>query len=222
MVFNSPEISPESHNMNISHTNNNAEYIMRATTFLMVFLMINSCGISKEKADQKDESIKQEYLLKGAEIVNLTQSELLTNVSHAMKLGGPEYAIDFCNLRAMRIKDSLSLLHNCQIRRIAIKYRNPLDKPRTKTEEDQLYAYRDAGEKGEPSKPKVFLFDDRIEYYHPIYINNGACLMCHGDPDTQIVEQAMDRIRAHYPDDLATGFAMNDFRGAWKITFITQ
>ena len=195
---------------------------MRIVITILVFLMINSCGISEKKERQKEESIRQEFLQKGAEIVNLTQSELLANVSHAMELGGPAYAIDFCNLRAMYIKDSLSLIHNCQIRRIALKYRNPSDRPDSKTETDQLEKYQDAAEKGEASKPIVYLFDDRIEYYHPIYINNGACLLCHGDPDTQIATEAMERIREHYPDDLATGFVMNDFRGAWKITFIKQ
>ncbi len=29
----------------------------------------------------------------------------------------------------------------------------------------------------------------------------------------------LEMIKARYPDDLATGFTLNDFRGAWKITF---
>jgi hypothetical protein len=181
--------------------------------------MISACGIPEKKAAQKEESIKQEYLQKGAEIANLTQSELLKNVSQAMQKGGPGYAIDFCNLRALPIKDSLSRLNNCQIRRIAIKYRNPADRPRTRTEKDQLYDYQDASEKGDSITPEVYLFDDRIEYYHPIFINNGACLICHGDPDKQMAEETIQKIKSHYPDDLATGFKMNDFRGAWKITF---
>jgi len=120
----------------------------------------------------------------------------------------------------MLLKDSLSRINNCQIRRIAVKYRNPADMPQTKTEKDQLFQYEDVHQKGESIKPEVYLFENRIEYYHPIFINNGACLICHGDPGTQIADETIEKIKARYPNDLATGFAMNDFRGAWKITFI--
>ena len=190
--------------------------------FLIVFL-ISSCGERGEKqSSQKEESIKQEYLQKGGEIANLTQSELLINVSNAMKKGGPGYAIEFCNLRALSLKDSLSHLNNCQIRRIAIKYRNPVDKPQTKEEKEQLNQYQLSHQKGESIKPEVYLFNDRIEYYQPITIAMEACLKCHGDPGNQIAEETLDKIKARYPNDLATGFALNDFRGAWKITFRKQ
>ena len=181
---------------------------------------MSSCGVKKEKASQKEESIKLEYLQKGGEIVYLSQSELLKNVSNAMKAGGPGHAIDFCNLHALSLKDSLSNLNNCEIRRIARKYRNPEDMARTKTEKDQLNNYQEAHQNGEAIKPEVYLFDDRIEYYHPILINNGACLICHGNPGEQISYQTLEKINAYYPNDLATGFAMGDFRGSWKLTFL--
>ncbi len=171
---------------------------MRLTTLFLILLMISSCGNNREKAEQKaeqnEESTRQAYLQKGAEIANMAQSELLKNVAHAMKTGGPGYAIDFCNLRALSIKDSLSNLNNCEIRRIAIKYRNPVDKPQTKTEEDQLDRYLVAHEKGDTLNPEVYLFDHSVEYYQPILINNGACLLCHGIPGTQIADETLQKI----------------------------
>ena len=187
---------------------------------LIMLLLCSSCSTKQEKSVAKKESIQHEFLQKGAEIVNLTQSELLKNVSQAMQIGGPGYAIDFCNLRAMQLKDSLSRRNNCEIRRIALKYRNPLDMPQTRTEKDKLLHYQDAFQKGDSLHAEVFLFDDRIEYYQPIRIDKGACLVCHGNPGTQISEETLAKIKARYPNDLATGFSMNDFRGAWKITFL--
>jgi len=194
---------------------------MRYFTLIIIVFMISSCGGRQEnKAIQKDESIKQEYLQKGSEIVNLTQSELLLNVSNAIKKGGPGYAVDFCNIRALSIKDSLSSLNNCQIRRIALKYRNPVDMPQTEKEKEQLNQYQLAYQKGESIKPEVYLFNDRIEYYQPIILTMEACLKCHGDPGKHIEEETLLKIQSHYPDDLATGFELNDLRGAWKITFM--
>ena len=182
-------------------------------------MIATSCGGNREKHPEIDETRKQEILQKGGEIAQLTQGELLKNVSHAMQTGGPGYAIDFCHLRALSIKDSLSEKHQCQIRRISSKYRNPDDKPRTRTEIDQLKKFENALNAGENLEPAVYAFDDRIEYYQPIVINNGACLICHGDPGTQIAEETLQMIRERYPDDLATGFALKDLRGAWQITF---
>ncbi len=193
---------------------------MRLIILFLILFMISACGKNAEKGAQKEKSSEQEYLRKGGEIVNLAQSELLKNVSYAMKKGGPEYAIDFCNLRAMLLKDSLSSLNNCQIRRIAIKYRNPIDMAQTKTEKDQLFKYQVANQQGESIRPEVYLFDDRIEYYQPIFLDKGACLICHGNPGTQISDETLEKIKALYPNDLATGFELNDFRGAWKITFM--
>jgi hypothetical protein len=216
---------------------------MRLLTLFFILAVISSCAGKREKSiqetgsidqetdtfeqenaslEQGNETIKQEYLRQGGEIVSLSQSELLKNVSRAMQSGGPGYAIDFCNERALPLKDSLSRAYRCQIRRIALKYRNPADRPQNGTEMDQLSAYQETHLAGESLEPEVHVFDDRIEYYHPIVIDKGTCLVCHGQPGTQIAEETMQIIRERYPEDLATGFNMNDFRGAWKITFMKE
>jgi hypothetical protein len=200
---------------------------MRLLSLYFILAVISSCAGNPEKSLQKDASREQEhaslrleYLRKGGEIVSLSQAELLKNVSRAMQSGGPGYAIDFCNERALPLKDSLSRANQCQIRRIALRYRNPADSPSEGTEKEQLTRYQEAHQAGESLEPQAQVFDDRIEYYHPIIIDRGTCLVCHGTPGTQIAEETMQIIRERYPDDLATGFAMNDFRGAWKVTFM--
>jgi hypothetical protein len=193
---------------------------MRCLTLLLIAFIIYSCGKSDEKqVNQTDASVKQAYLKKGGEIAQLTQAELLKNVTQAMKEGGPEYAIAFCNLKALALKDSLSRLHNCEIKRIAAKYRNPADKPQSDGEVKQLSSYQTAHQDSESIGPEVYLFEDRIEYYKPIMVTMEACLRCHGDPEKDIADATLEEINTRYPDDRATGFTLNDFRGAWKITF---
>jgi hypothetical protein len=193
---------------------------MRHLILLLIFFIISSCGkIEQKHPVQKEDAVKKEYLKRGEEITNLTQAELLKNVSIAMQKGGPEYAIEFCNIRALPLLDSLSHLNNCRIERIALKYRNPADMPRTELEKEQLNLYLEAHQQDMPLEPKVFLSDDMVEYYRPIVLGMDACLKCHGDPGTEIAQETLKKIKEHYPDDLATGFEVNDFRGAWKVTF---
>jgi len=188
------------------------ESIMRYLTIILVLFWVFSCG-------QNNNTVKQKYLQKGAEIASLTQKELLKNVSSAMKKGGPEYAIEFCSLKALVLKDSLSKIYNCQIKRISNKYRNPVDMPRTETEKERLKKYDEAFSEGKPLQPSIYVLDNQIEYYKPILLAKDACLKCHGDPGSHISEAALAKIQERYPNDLAVGFALNDFRGAWKITF---
>jgi len=155
----------------------------------------------------------------GMEIASQTQSELLKVVSGAMASGGPVYAIEFCNLNALDLKDSLSQLYNCTLQRIALKNRYPEGRPKSETERNQLNSYLQAHASGDSIGPELYVFEDRVEYYQPILIEVGTCLVCHGDPQTQIGEATLAKINDLYPRDKATGFALNDFRGSWKITF---
>lgn len=156
----------------------------------------------------------------GMEIAAATQAELLKVVQGAMASGGPAYAVQYCNVEALDLKDSLSTLHNCTIQRLSTKFRNPADKPLTEIETEQLKSYEMLHSEGKALTPSVHILGDQVEYYQPIMIGSGACLLCHGDPATQIAKETLSIIMELYPDDLATGYAMNDFRGVWKITFL--
>ena len=191
---------------------------MRYGMLFFLFALISSCGLKQEKAGK--EVSMNEYLEKGEEIIELSQAELLKNVGKAMGEGGPGNAVDFCSIHALSIKDSLSAKYGVEIRRITNKYRNPQDQPRTDTEMKVLDGYQSDAKLGKTLQAEVHSFNNRIEYYHPIFVSNGACLLCHGTPGEDISGQTQEMIQTHYPDDLATGFALNDFRGVWKITFI--
>lgn len=208
------------------------------TIYLIAAMIFASCGGSNDKqgdqdaavsgkgtspeelAAQQEQAVKQKYLEKGSEIAILTQEALLKAVQGAMAWGGPAYAVDYCNLEALELKDSLSARNNCTIQRLSTKYRNPADQPVTETEKEQLKSYEQLHSEGEELAPTVHIVGDEVEYYQPIMIGSGTCLLCHGDPETQIASETMNTIRELYPNDLATGYALNDFRGVWKITFL--
>jgi hypothetical protein len=210
----------------------------KLTIYLIVALLFASCRGNSDKAgdrdvtisdkkttieklaEQQEQAVMEKYLKLGGEIATITQTELLKAVQGAISSGGPAYAVDYCNIEAMDIKDSLSTLNHCSIQRLSMKYRNPADKPLTEIEMERLKSYEMLHGEGETLTPSVYIVGDQVEYYQPIVIGSGACLLCHGDPATQISRETMDVIREHYPNDLATGYTMNDFRGVWKITFL--
>lgn len=174
----------------------------------------------EQMAQQQEQAVREKYLKTGGEIATLTQAELLKVVQGAMARGGPAYAVDYCNVEALELKDSLSDLYNCRIQRLSAKYRNPADQPVTEIELEQLESYETLHSEGKTLTPSIHIVGNELEYYQPILVGSGACLLCHGDPETQISTETMSIIKKLYPDDLATGYALNDFRGVWKITFL--
>lgn len=146
----------------------------------------------------------------GDSISIVLQQVLLNNVSSAMQKGGAPYAIEFCNLKALKLTDSIADLYDCKIQRITDKNRNP----------ENLVSELDMDfiRQLETSKQKVVDTDSAAVFYKPIKIASAACLNCHGDAKA-IAPQTAALINKLYPNDKATGYSEGDLRGWWKIVF---
>jgi len=151
---------------------------------------------------------------KGSEISSLTQSVLLSNVGQAMQTGGPVYAVEFCNLKASTIVDSLNSTNNCVISRISAKNRNPENGLKTKTDQI-LWAIFEKGIVNDT----IIQENKNLVYYKPIKTALPACLKCHGELGSDVDSATSEKLQKLYPADLATGYKLNDFRGLWKIEF---
>lgn len=183
---------------------------MKRQILLLVFLVVISISCNSKI----DSTTYSQIIKKGNEISNLSQGTLLSNVGKAIQKNGPEYAVEFCNLKASSIIDSLNLVGNCKISRVSVKNRNPENKLEDKSEMILWELF----EKGLKNDTVIRNKKDLI-YYKPIRIALPACLKCHGIPESEINTATMDKIQRLYPDDLATGYKMNDLRGLWKIQF---
>jgi hypothetical protein len=155
-----------------------------------------------------------EFQKKGNDISNLTQSVLLANVGQAMQKGGTVYAVEFCNLKAPSIVDSLNNVNNCVISRISERNRNPENNLKTNT----MQILWDTFEAG-TIKDTIIAEHKKLVYYKPIKIAISACLKCHGEPGFDIDFDTLDKLQKLYPADKAMGYKLNDFRGLWKIEF---
>ncbi len=182
----------------------------RLTLTLSLFILL-SCNFSKSKID--DETYTT-YLEKGDEITNLAQATLLGNVSKAIQKGGPEFAVEFCNLKASVLADSLSQINNCIISRVSDKNRNSENNLKSQ-QEKELWNQMQV----KLSIDTLIRNKQSLVYYKSIKIALPACLKCHGDTEHDINTSTLEKINKLYPNDLATGYSLNDFRGMWKVEF---
>ncbi|WP_052670987.1 Tll0287-like domain-containing protein [Draconibacterium sediminis] len=181
------------------------------TNKILPILLLFFCFACSPKLDM--ETYKK-YQNSGQEITANVQAVLLTNVGKAIQTGGPEYAVEFCNLEASSIVDSLNRVFDCDISRVSAKNRNPQNALNTEQEKQmwELFA-------NEQLADTVLQNGSDLVYYKPIRTEMPACLKCHGNPDTDINEATKTKLNELYPNDLATGYTLNEFRGLWKVKF---
>lgn len=185
---------------------------------LFVSVIISCNSNQKEKISPE---VYSEYTQMGNYISGKAQGVLLANVSSAMQKGGPEYAIEFCNLQASSLIDSLSDANSCAISRVSAKNRNPGNALKNKKEKQLWNHYAEKLKSGNASDT-LLRIEDALVYYKPIKTAMPACLNCHGVPGEHIQTATFQKIQELYPNDKATGYDLNEFRGMWKIAFSTQ
>lgn len=176
---------------------------------ILVFTIACSQSIDRETYEK--------YQKSGQEITGKVQAVLLSNVAKAMQTGGPEYAVEFCNLEAGSIVDSLNGEFNCTISRVSAKNRNPQNALNTRQEKEMWEHFVE-----QQLADTVVQSGDALVYYKAIKIGMPACLKCHGSFETDINAATKERLEELYPADLATGYQLKDFRGLWKIEFQKQ
>ncbi|MBM7070713.1 DUF3365 domain-containing protein [Shewanella sp. 202IG2-18] len=126
----------------------------------------------------------------------------------AIKSGGPIKGIDACNDQAAKIALANSS-KQIILGRSSHKLRNPENAPeKWLVEPIKLFA------SGKQSQPQLLKIDDEHQgFIEPIKIQ-APCLTCHG---TEIAKPISEKLTQVYPEDQATGFQLNDFRGIFWV-----
>jgi hypothetical protein len=177
--------------------------------------LVSACN-SNKPSQQLTKKEKEHFLQMGDSITTIAQNTLLMNVSKAVQNGGTDYAVGFCNTRALPLTDSIASKYNVSIKRLSDKYRNPSNS--IESVEDQK-----AWKKIQASDAAFIEYhpDDCIQYYKPIKIGMTTCIKCHGDK-SNISESTQKIISQKYPLDKAVGYKIGDLRGMWKIKITTK
>ena len=188
--------------------------ILTIGALLFIFVACQSGGEGKDALDQNN--TETDHLKAGANIAQSTFKVMSGELKAAMKKGGVQNAIEYCNVNAYPISDSLADFYNANIKRTSLQFRNPLNRPDS-SEIEVIVAYKESLLSGEPMKPMVKVENGKSHFYAPI-VTQALCLKCHGIPGIDIGDSDYSFIKSKYPNDMAIGFAEGDLRGIWSIS----
>lgn len=182
---------------------------LSSITALLLIVLLSAC--SGNKRETLSEEDKTALMLLGDSISMEMQNVLLQNVAGAIQQGGTDYAVEFCNLNALPITDSVARKYQTHIQRLSDRNRNPANAIGSKT--DSL-----AWQKIKADNTDFVTQDEEGEvyYYKPIITAMPTCIKCHGGKK-DISESTQKLIAEKYPNDKAVDYKLGDLRGMWKI-----
>ena len=177
----------------------------------------NGKGKQWRKGQNQKDRTATSYSDIGLKYALSTKAQLGKNLIKAINEKGTAGAVEFCHIEAMKLTDSMSVMHNAIIARVSDKPRNPKNKANTK-ELGHIAAFKKLLETGSDIDPIVEEIYGEINFYYPI-TTNTMCLQCHGTPNEQITSSTLSSLRNLYPEDRAIGYDIGQVRGMWSIKF---
>lgn len=167
----------------------------------------------KKQPVENDEKLSFEDM--GLKYAMGTKAVLGKNLMNAIQTKGAEHAVDFCNIKAIPLTDSMSVEFGAKIKRVSDKPRNANNKANA----DELNFIEELKvkiAKGEKLVPKVMEHNGKMLGYYAIETNK-MCLQCHGTPEKEINTKTLSKIKKLYPTDKAIGYAEGEIRGIWVV-----
>lgn len=177
----------------------------------------NEQGKVKQKQQKGNNFKNLPYKERGLKYALTTKAVLGINLMGKIQKEGTLAALKFCNLKALTLTDSMSVVHNATIKRVSDKPRN-LKNAANSIEEEYIAVYKEEAKLNKESKPIVVETAENVTVYYPIK-TNGMCLQCHGKPNTDIKPTTLLQLKILYPKDMAIGYNENEIRGIWNIQF---
>ncbi|MEY2963149.1 MAG: hypothetical protein RL754_410 [Bacteroidota bacterium] len=192
------------------------------TFFLFVFAaLLASCGDLDEQPaatpSLKGGQATSEQLDLGKTYATTAQKALGGQLKAAMAEGGPVYAAQYCNAAAIVLTDSVAATLDVSIKRVSDRNRNP-----NNAAEGAALAYIKSAQAaiaaGNMPMPKGTVENDEFTGFYPI-MTVGLCLNCHGERGKQISAELGLVLDDLYPEDKATGYGVDELRGAWVVSY---
>ncbi|MFK7811585.1 MAG: DUF3365 domain-containing protein [Maribacter sp.] len=146
-----------------------------------------------------------------------TKATLGKNLMKSINEKGTVGALEFCNIKAMKLTDSMSVMNNARIKRVSDKPRNP-ENEASQDELGYIEYFKKVVAAGGDVAPILKPKNGEVNFYYPI-TTNTMCLQCHGKPNAQVKTETLSMLKNLYPTDKAIGYDVNEVRGIWAINF---
>jgi len=177
---------------------------------LIALSLIAALAVANETQTQEPSPVVKE----GVKYIKMLGKALKGEVKKKLKEDPTgAKAAEFCADNASKIakKVSSKFPEGVKVRRTALKYRNPDNKPDELDVKvmNQMLEAKKAGKF--KAKPVVVDAGDKVRVYKPLIIDD-VCLKCHGDT-AKMDKKVKETIAKKYPKDKATGFKLYDLRG---------
>ncbi len=181
---------------------------MRALRWIIPILaMLGFIGQVASAASAEEEVVPPDSI-RARDTLLPFKKQLMGALTQALE-GGSLEALRVCNLQAPEIASRASS-DEIALGRTSHRLRNPANAPQ-EWMKPLLNAYVGTGPGAAPRW--VELPKGRFGYVEPIYVAT-PCLTCHGDALAPELSAALAEI---YPEDRATGFELDDFRGMFWL-----
>ena len=188
-------------------------HILKSITLITLSTVLLLGASQSKKSSELDKIIKT-----GQRSSKLLIQTLGKQMKSKLKKDGVMKTLDFCANEAYNITQKVNkkLPKGVRVKRISAKYRNPANAPK-----GNELAVLESFEKLKSSnvimpKQLVEQVDEKtFKYYKPLFINNKACLECHGTIKDVELRRA---IAKRYPIDSANNYELGDLRGAVVVT----
>lgn len=162
-------------------------------------------------------------LIKNADsaIISLGKA-LKTNLLAQMKSNGIDSAISFCAVEAIPLTEKINReFDGFILKRTSSKFRNSNNRPDSLELEAIKYFETMMAESGKLPDHYLqkYLHGGKptYRYYKPLK-TGGLCLNCHGREEN-IASSVKLLLQKRYPEDKATGYKLDEFRGLMRAEF---
>lgn len=183
---------------------------------MLIITLFTSCNNSNRSNDDE----KPDYTKIGNSVVKKTFDTLRNSLQSEISQSGVDGAVPYCQTAAYPLTNVYAS-DAVTVRRTALKYRNPTNKPDS-SEERILKIFASLKAQGivnDSIKPITeWSKNGEVHFYKPIMLQQ-MCASCHGSKSTDIQPPVWKAISTLYPLDMAYDFKTGDLRGMWHITF---
>jgi hypothetical protein len=187
--------------------------------FFLSFLLLSTHLLwAQEKAptpEQGQPLSSAQDLQKGGELIKSLGQQLKAKLMHALQTEGPINAVELCSQESQKLAKAISQSNEgWEIRRISLKARSVHAMP-DEWEKTALLQLELQNEKKQADDPLIISQSDAQGFRMLKGIKTEAiCLTCHGE---NINGNLASKIKALYPQDQATGYRLNQLRGAFSV-----